>query len=323
MSAQPSISHSFTRSYHCAPYPALSPTNPALSAAGKTILITAGHTGIGYSISSNFAAAGASHVVLIGRRADVLATARTALSAAHPATTFHAFAGSITDAARVAEIFARVRADVAEPDVLVTSAAFFARASDVLTLEAEQVRESFATNVLANMGLVRAFLDSPPARAGEDAAGVKKREKVVLDVSSAAVHLEVPGTGTYAASKLAFTRLMAAAQADALAAPDPRYELRVHSFHPGAVLTQAARDFGAERLAVRWDDVELSGRFAVWLAGGEAGFLRGRFVWANWDVGELVERRRETEREGLLKVGVVGRAEWEVEGGGWEEGVVG
>ncbi|MCJ1417782.1 hypothetical protein MMC32_004127 [Xylographa parallela] len=322
MSAQPTLSHSFTRTYHRAPYQALSPTHSALSASDKTIVITAGHTGIGFSISNNFAAAGASHIVLIGRRADVLATARTALSAAHPATTFHAFAGSVTDAARVAEIFARVRADVAEPDVLVTSAAFFARPSEVVALEAEQVRESFETNVLANLGLVRAFLDSPRAQGEEDAAGAKKREKVVLDVSTAAVHFEVPATGTYAASKLAFTRLMAAVQADALATPDPRYELRVHSFHPGVVLTQAAKDFGAERLKAKWDDVELSGRFAVWLAGGEAGFLRGRFVWANWDVEELVERKEEIERDGLLKVGVVGRAEWEVEGGGWGEAVV-
>ncbi|MCJ1318934.1 hypothetical protein MMC15_004266 [Xylographa vitiligo] len=312
MSAQPSLTHSFTRTYHHAPYPALLPTQPTLSAAGKTILVTAGHTGIGYSIAHNFAAAGAPHVVLVGRRADVLETARTALRAAHPATTFHAFAGSITDAARVAAIFASVRADIAEPDVLVTSAAYFAPPSAVLALEAEQVRESFATNVLANMGLVRAFLDVPSSAQG--AAG-KKREKVVLDVSSAAVHLDVSGTGTYAASKLAFTRLMAAVHADALVAPDPRYELRVHSFHPGAVLTQAARDFGAEKFPVQWDDVELPGQFAVWLASGQAGFLRGRFVWGNWDVGELLERREEIEREGLLKVGVVGRAEWEAGGG--------
>ncbi|MCJ1296237.1 hypothetical protein MMC34_007803 [Xylographa carneopallida] len=308
MSSQPSLTHSFTRAFHRTPYPALSPTQRALSAAGKTILITAGHTGIGYAISSSFAAAGATHVVLIGRRPDVLETARAALSAAHPTTKFHAFAASITDAAGVTAVFASVRADIAEPDVLVTSAAYFARSSPMLELEAEQIRESFTTNVSANMGLVREFLDVP-SRAEEP--GSEKREKVILDVSTGAIHVDVPGTGTYAASKLAFTRLMAAVQAEALAAPDPSYELRVHSFHPGVVLTPAAKDFGAEKLPMKWDDVELSGRFAVWLTSGQAAFLRGRFVWANWDVEELVQRREEIEREGLLKVGVVGRAEWD------------
>ncbi|MCJ1385590.1 hypothetical protein MMC17_008713 [Xylographa soralifera] len=297
MSSQPSFTHSFTRNYHQAPYPALSLTQPALSAAGKTILIT-----------TSFALAGATHIVLVGRRADVLEQARTSLSVAHPATTFHAFAGSITDPARVAEIFASVRAAIAEPDVLVTSAAYFARPSGVLALEAEQARESFATNVLANIGLVRAFLDMPT---GAEDAGARRMEKIVLDVSTAAVHVD-----------LAFTRLMAAVQADARAAPDPRYELRVHSFHPGAVLTQAAKDFGAEELPVRWDDAELSGWFAVWLASGQAAFLRGRFVWGNWDVEELAERREEIEREGLLKVGVVGRAEWKAETG-WASLAVG
>ncbi|MCJ1401958.1 hypothetical protein MMC11_005175 [Xylographa trunciseda] len=312
MSAPPNFfTHSFTRHYHRDAYPALSPTLPAVSAAGKTILVTAGHTGIGYSISANFARAGAAHVVIVGRRPDVVEKARAELSAAHPATKFHGFPGSIVDEARVAAIFAAVRADIAEPDVLVTSAAFFSSPATALGLEAEQVRTSFATNVVANMNVVRTFLDVPhSAKTG----GEEKKEKIVLDVSTAAIHLEFPTTGTYAASKLAFTRLMAAVQADALAAPDPRYELRVHSFHPGAVLTQAAKDFGAEKFGIPFDDVELSGQFAVWLASGQAAFLKGRFVWSSWDVEELMERREEIVEGDLLKIGILGKPEWKVGG---------
>ena len=32
----------------------------------------------------------------------------------------------------------------------------------------------------------------------------------------------------------------------------------------------------------------LPGNFAVWLASPEAKFLSGRFVWAEWDVDELL-----------------------------------
>ena len=34
--------------------------------------------------------------------------------------------------------------------------------------------------------------------------------------------------------------------------------------------------------------VRLPGDFAVWLASPEADFLTGRFVWAEWDVDELI-----------------------------------
>ena len=45
-------------------------------------------------------------------------------------------------------------------------------------------------------------------------------------------------------------------------------------------------------------------KFAVWLASKEAAFLKGRFVWASWDVQELVKRKGEFESDPeLLKVG--------------------
>jgi hypothetical protein len=34
--------------------------------------------------------------------------------------------------------------------------------------------------------------------------------------------------------------------------------------------------------------VRLPGDFAVWLASPEASFLAGKFVWAQWDVDELL-----------------------------------
>ena len=34
--------------------------------------------------------------------------------------------------------------------------------------------------------------------------------------------------------------------------------------------------------------MQLPGDFAVWLASPEAAFLAGKFVWAQWDVDELL-----------------------------------
>lgn len=39
----------------------------------------------------------------------------------------------------------------------------------------------------------------------------------------------------------------------------------------------------------------------------QAGFLHGRFVWANWDVEELLEMKEKIEGDlSLLKIGITG-----------------
>lgn len=52
--------------------------------------------------------------------------------------------------------------------------------------------------------------------------------------------------------------------------------------------------------------VELPGDFAVWLASPEAKFLAGKFVWAQWDVDELVSlKERLATNPALLTTTVV------------------
>ena len=60
-------------------------------------------------------------------------------------------------------------------------------------------------------------------------------------------------------------------------------------------------------LLTRWTFAEkLPGDFAVWLAGPEADFLTGRFVWAQWDVDELVGMKEKVAQDpSLLTIGLV------------------
>lgn len=46
----------------------------------------------------------------------------------------------------------------------------------------------------------------------------------------------------------------------------------------------------------------LPGHFNVWIASSEAEFLKGKFVWANWDVTELKELAKEVEESMLLRI---------------------
>lgn len=55
--------------------------------------------------------------------------------------------------------------------------------------------------------------------------------------------------------------------------------------------------------------VELPANAMVWLCSPEADFLRGRTIWANWDVNELKEKSKEwkdTDVASSLKSGLVG-----------------
>jgi hypothetical protein len=46
--------------------------------------------------------------------------------------------------------------------------------------------------------------------------------------------------------------------------------------------------------------VDLAAYFTVWLASPEAKFLKGKFVYANWDVEELRERATKIENSDVL-----------------------
>ncbi|EGU76678.1 hypothetical protein FOXB_12819 [Fusarium oxysporum f. sp. conglutinans Fo5176] len=48
---------------------------------------------------------------------------------------------------------------------------------------------------------------------------------------------------------------------------------------------------------VDWDDIELAGDYAVWLAGSNSAFLEGRFTWATWDMDELLALKAQIEQD--------------------------
>lgn len=61
--------------------------------------------------------------------------------------------------------------------------------------------------------------------------------------------------------------------------------------------------------------VSLPACFNVWLASPEAQFLKGKFLWANWDVDELKTKAKKLEAGPELKIGLVG---WPFQESAWE-----
>ncbi|KAI4095285.1 MAG: hypothetical protein LQ339_007282 [Xanthoria mediterranea] len=294
--SQADLFHPFTTTVHKKSYPAISPDNDALSAKGKTVLVTGGSQGIGLAICTSFAEAGASNLIIVSRRASPFDEAMVLLEKYHPATTVSVLRASITDPQATGEIFNTIRTSMyLEPDILVLCAASKCTQGPILTIPEAEIQRDLDTNVTANLNWVRHFLLAP------NAAKRIPDNKKIINVSSCSAHMTLPGRGSYGASKEAFVHLLAHVQRD-----HADTGVKIFNFHPGGVLTSMTRAMGMNQDSFPWDDVSLPGGFAVWLASGEADFLAGRFVYANWDVEELKARAEEIVNSDLLKIGMIG-----------------
>lgn len=295
----------FTKTVHRTSYPSIDPSRPELSQAGRTVLITGGGTGIGLSIAKSFAQAGAKRVIIVGRRANVLADAAKAIEevakqAGKETEVVHQTL-DVTDKGGNAALWSGLKDKGIIVDVLVLNAAKFSPLQPLFDLGSDEVWSMFEANVHGPLMLSEAFVK----QGGDD------HRKVLINVATQAIHMfdesqlilasKVPA---YGLTKNAGTLLVQQIAAQA----DPE-KLQVVSYHPGVVYAGGWEDAGVPNTILPFDDVSLAGSEAVWLASPEARFLHGRFVWASWDVDELKsDEMRKTIAEDVefLKIGVHG-----------------
>ncbi|KAM6504656.1 hypothetical protein FSOLCH5_015391 [Fusarium solani] len=317
--------YAFTKTVHHAPYPAISPSRPELSQAGKTALITGGTTGIGFAIAKAYAQAGAKRVIILGRRKGLIQSATARLEADYPKVQLIGRVCDVADLAAVEELWASFDKDSIFIDVLVLNAAKVSPAEPLLTLGRDAVLDDFNVNVRAHIDLAARLYNQPGGKARPKVSFIipsfipeplllikmLTADKALVNVSTQAIHdFNIAGKfPNYTLSKNAGTLLVQMVAKDV--SPS---ELQVVSFHPGGILTDGTRGAGWTEDDYAWDDEDMPGQFALWAASPEARFLHGRFVWAGWDVDELRDgelRQRIDQDEYFLRVGVVGIQEWE------------
>ncbi|KAF0327075.1 reductase [Colletotrichum asianum] len=271
---------SFTKTYHHKPYDLISPSRPELSAAGKNVVITGGGTGIGKSIALSFAKAGASSVSILGRRLDRLEIAVAEIrSAAKPGTRVLCKKAdlSICDEARVA--IDEISLVVGKAHIFVSNAGFFPKVGGVVHQAAEDYLEGFKLNVITTLHALQAFV--PHAAEGA----------IVLNISTSLAHIKPwAGLSGYCVTKAANLKLV-----DFFATENT--DIHVVNVQPGVIETELSPQGTTFNTT---DDPALPGHFCVWLASPEARFLKNKFVWANWDVQELMQRAGEIESSHLL-----------------------
>jgi hypothetical protein len=50
---------------------------------------------------------------------------------------------------------------------------------------------------------------------------------------------------------------------------------------------------------------DMPGNFCVWVVSPEAEFLKGRYIWAAWDVEEMMARKEEIIGKNLLRLSLI------------------
>ncbi|KAL7949502.1 hypothetical protein V8C42DRAFT_311072 [Trichoderma barbatum] len=291
---------SFTKSYHNRPYPAISPSRPEIraAAAGKNIVVTGGGTGIGKAIAIAFAQAGARSVAILGRRADRLQQTAAEIKAeaakhGHSPLIITEVADlmqrdTVDAALQSIQTKASAQAGSTYLDVLVSNAGMAPKMGTVLGYDTELIMKTLGLNVLSAFNAINAWV--PLAPPGDKA--------VLINVSSMMAHgTPVPTNFAYSISKAANLKML-----DYFAIENPA--IHVVSIQPGIINTELGGD--DMPVFVAPDTTDLPGQFCPWLLTDEARFLRNKFVWANWDVEELVARKDEIVGTRALTWGVEG-----------------
>jgi NADP-dependent 3-hydroxy acid dehydrogenase YdfG len=202
-------------------------------------------TGIGYAISESFAKAGISRIIILQRRESVLAAAKASLEKAYPNTKVETYIASQSDFPRITEVLQ----SVGQVDVLIpcaTSNIGYDGNKPAKDVSTASMTEMYTVNVLGLFHIVREFMALPSTASGGP--------KSVIHVSSAAAQLVVPGGSAYCSTKAAANQLITHFGYD-----DPKGNVKFYSYHPGAILTDLAKENMTEEMAkLDWEDGEIA-----------------------------------------------------------------
>ncbi|KAL2203435.1 NAD(P)-binding protein [Sarocladium strictum] len=189
------------------------------------------------------------------------------------------------DASKRADLDAAVaklvkKAGGAKIDVLVAFASVSDQDGPIIGYSEEDLRRNFEINILGSFNTIQSV--SP----------FLANNAQLFNISSGMLHIKPYGRHWLSAS----SKGLIAKMFDFLA--DEKPEMHVVSVQPGVVATDYNKRFGVTGM----DHPDLNAHFCVWLASPEAAFLKGKFVWANWDKDELVAKADEIKNSPLFRI---------------------
>lgn len=149
------------KQYHRKPYTAISPSRPELSQAGNTVVVTGGNSGIGYAIARSFVEASAKHVIILGRRREVVKSAAEKLSKEADgfgsSTVVEGKVCDISSLESTAAFWTHLQNNGIHVDVLVLNAAAGGNTAPILASGLSNVWADYEANVRSAMDFAERF----------------------------------------------------------------------------------------------------------------------------------------------------------------------
>jgi NAD(P)-dependent dehydrogenase (short-subunit alcohol dehydrogenase family) len=228
---------SYTKIFHTTSYPAITPTRPELSTAGKVVFITGGGSGIGPRITHAFATSGATKIAIIGRTEATLLSTKASVEAEHPGVRVLTFVADILDKAAVTTAFERTKKTFGPIDILIANAAYCPDIQAIATADPDEFFRGFEVNVKGNFIIAQAFLANSSASA------------TMVHVSTAGAHAPIMQVGFsgYTVSKLAAVQV-----AKYVAYENPH--VKVMLVHPGVLPTDMNKKAADSGFVLPFDD---------------------------------------------------------------------
>ncbi|KAL8663558.1 MAG: hypothetical protein Q9202_003746 [Teloschistes flavicans] len=269
-----------TEKIHHDTYKGIDPAKSELSAKNKRVLITGGGSAIGRAIAKAFATARAKEIAITGRTEAALLETKKLIETESPGVTVTPIVADVTDQQAIEDAFQ----SFGTIDILVNNAGFMPDLCPIKDSPLEEWWRGFEINVKGSFIVTQAFLKVASPRAA------------LVNITAGLVHHKdpLPGYTSYVSSKAASAKFFQMLQQE-------HPELRVMNVHPGVI--QSAMLEKNDQVEAQ-DDASLPASFTVWACSPEAEFLKGKFVWANWDVEELKAREEEIRGTEFLTLGL-------------------
>ncbi|KAI1778628.1 NAD(P)-binding protein [Hypoxylon cercidicola] len=259
-------------------YPLVEPSQPHLSAEGKTVLITGVSGG---AIAEAWAVAGASAIVLTGRKVDVLddVAAKIKQVAKTPSTKILVQPADLKSETSVQQLWSTTAAEVGKIDVLINDAGSMNYAP-IGGIEPSEWWNDFEVNVKGPYLMSYCFLKQAEGKG------------TIIFVGTGTIGSIYPNMSSYTSSKLAQAKLM-----EFIHVENP--DICCFTLLPGLLKTQMTAN---PYLPFARDDPMLTGGVSLFLCTPRADWMRGGIMSVNWDIEEMEAHKDEIQREGRNKL---------------------
>ena len=264
-----------------------------------TLLVLGASEGIGEQIAYAYARAGANTVIVAARRLPNLERVKLEIHKRNLSSHVEVFSCDIASATSVEALSVAIKAKTGRLDCVIVNAAY----APPVTLKTHldqpaDVQRAFDVNCQGTFNAAHYFV---PLLIGSPNGS---RQFFAVGSMAGSIRRGTIANMGYCVSKMAQTRMVEYLHEQYGAGSDD--DLFALTIHPGAVMTEMARDNTPESfLPLLKDDVGLCGAFCVYLSKraskGELRWLGGRFVSATWDIDELLAKEGKIVRQDLLK----------------------